>query len=294
LTLLLSAHQIDSFYGKEHAVKKVDLFINKGECFGLLGPNGAGKSTLLAILEGIRRPHHGKVLYRDKPLDNNYKKKIGIQFQSTALPDYLTVIECLTLFSSFYPSPTNLNQLVEQCQLEKLTKKFHYELSGGQRQRLLLALSLINDPELLFLDEPTTGLDPNARIRFWELLRNLTHQGKTILLTTHYMEEAEQLCDRIAIMDHGEIMTEQQPKILLSDNFMNNIITLPTKNNFPTINTDQLRTRHQGGQFIVECNDIQIALEWLNNAKISTTGLSIRPPNLEDLYLKLTGSTLST
>lgn len=292
MTPLLSAHQLNSYYGEQHAVKQVDLDIQQGECLGLLGPNGAGKSTTLEILEGIRKPNSGTVKFKGEILNQAYKKCIGIQFQATALPDYLTVRDCLTLFASFYSHPTPVEDLIEQCQLAEFIDKLHFHLSGGQRQRLLLALSLINDPELLFLDEPTTGLDPNARMAFWAVLRNIKRQGKTIVITTHYMEEAEQLCDRIAIMNHGEIITEHKPESLLEQHFFNHIITVPSSGDYPDTHNEAIRTRQQGGQLVLECNDAEIGLTWLKNAQIPIKGLNIRAPNLEDLYLKLTGSTL--
>ncbi|AZG73282.1 ABC transporter ATP-binding protein [Shewanella livingstonensis] len=295
MSSILIADNLNYSYAKHHVVKNVSINVEQGSCFGLLGPNGAGKSTTLEILEGIKNPATGQVLYKGLPLSKSYSKHIGIQFQMTALPDYLKVRDCLHLFASFYDNPVDIEQLISLCLLDDAIDQFHYQISGGQRQRLLLALSLINDPQLIFLDEPTTGLDPNARMAFWQLLSNIKKQGKTIVLTTHYMEEAQHLCDKVAIINAGEIVVKQPPQTLLKAHFLNHILTLPFNVNCPVDSAvpQTFRTRNQGGHYIVECNDAQQAITWLNGLNIPITGLNIRPPNLEDLYLKLTGSSFA-
>jgi ABC-2 type transport system ATP-binding protein len=197
------------------AVDGVSFALPAGCCFGLLGPNGAGKTTTVEMIEGITPPSSGTILYKSEPLGARFKLEAGIQFQSTALQDFITVRENLRLFRSFYPRGLELDALVALCSLGEFLDRDARKLSGGQRQRLLLALALVNDPDVLFLDEPTTGLDPQARRNFWDLVRSIRARGKTILLTTHYMEEAHVLCDRIAIMDRGRIVAEAAPATLL-------------------------------------------------------------------------------
>ncbi|MGS0681968.1 ABC transporter ATP-binding protein [Shewanella sp. 125m-7] len=292
LSVLLSVRDLTHRYGDFIAVNNISLDIQAGECYGLLGPNGAGKSTTLEILEGLIKPTQGEVLYRGLPIDKNFKQEIGIQFQSTTLPDYLTVYDCLKLFSSFYQSHTPIEHLIKQCQLTEIADKLHYNLSGGQRQRLLLALSLINDPMLLFLDEPTTGLDPQARLHFWQLVREIKLQGKTVILTTHYMEEAEQLCDRIAIMDRGQFITEGTPKTLLEEHFLPQIVELDgvyTQKDFGSL---PVRLSPCAGRTRVECHSFNDLLSAFKTSTPYLNGMAVRKPNLEDLFLKLTGNEL--
>ena len=227
MTTILEVKQLSKQFSDFYAVDKIDFKVSKGSCFGLLGPNGAGKTTTIEMLEGILAPSSGGILFNDKPITREDFQKLGIQFQHTALQDYLTVRETLTLFSSFYSKTLPTDDLIEQCQLAEFINVDHRKLSGGQKQRLLLALALINDPELIFLDEPTTGLDPHSRRLFWDLVNNIKAQGKTILLTTHYMDEAEYLCDQIAIMDKGKIIAMNSPENLLREHFKGALISLP-------------------------------------------------------------------
>ena len=210
------------------AVDGVDLKIPEGICFGLLGPNGAGKTTTVEMMEGILAPTSGEIKFRGRGIGSDsgahYRERIGIQFQSTALQDYLRVSEVLDLFGAFYPAGSDslaLNvwkkELIELCALGDFLDRDVHELSGGQRQRVLLAVALINRPEVVFLDEPTTGLDPQARRNFWELVKKIRAQGRTVILTTHYMEEAHVLCDRLAIMDQGKVIAEGVPADLLRE-----------------------------------------------------------------------------
>ncbi len=173
------------------AVDNIDFSIEKGKCFGLLGPNGAGKTTTIEIMEGIISPTSGVVEYYGKVASDDVSQQIGIQFQHTALQDFLTVKETLDLFTSFYQQTLSHEQLIELCDLTEFLDRDNRLLSGGQRQRLLLALALINDPDIIFLDEPTTGLDPQARRNFWQLIQNIKKRDKTVILTTHYMDEAD-------------------------------------------------------------------------------------------------------
>jgi ABC-2 type transport system ATP-binding protein len=201
------------------AVDGIDLEVSKGECFGLLGPNGAGKTTTIEICEGLTEPDAGTVelLGRDwKTGADELRQRIGIQLQETQFPDKLTVEETLRLFRSFYRRGITVDEAIKLAQLEEKRRSRVGGLSGGQKQRLAMATALVGDPELLFLDEPTTGLDPQARRHLWELVEVLKQEGRTIILTTHYMEEAERLCDRVAIMDHGKIIALDTPKELIA------------------------------------------------------------------------------
>ena len=218
---------------KVKAVDGVSFTVEAGTCFGLLGPNGAGKSTTVEMLEGVARPTAGAVLFNGETIHvghsaKQYRDRVGIQFQSTALQEFLTVQENLRFFAALYPKTRSIDELIRVCRLEEFLDRDTKKLSGGQRQRVLLAIALINDPEIVFLDEPTTGLDPQARRNFWELVRGIKAEGKTILLTTHYMEEAYELCDTIAIMDHGRIIAQGSPQALLQEHFNESVIELPS------------------------------------------------------------------
>ena len=201
------------------AVDGLDLEVARGECFGLLGPNGAGKTTTIEICEGLTPPDAGTV----ELLGLNWaagagelRQRIGIQLQETQFPDKLTVEETLRLFRSFFKRGISVDESIETAQLEEKRQSRIAGLSGGQKQRLAMACALVGDPELLFLDEPTTGLDPQARRHLWDLVERLKQAGRTIILTTHYMEEAERLCDRVAIMDHGRVIAQGTPQQLIA------------------------------------------------------------------------------
>src|ERR1700733_13057720 len=201
------------------AVDGLDLEVMRGECFGLLGPNGAGKTTTIEICEGLTAADEGTVELLGlnwKTGADELRQRIGIQLQETQFPDKMTVEETLRLFRSFYRSGISVDESIKLAQLEEKRKARVGGLSGGQKQRLAMATALVGDPELLFLDEPTTGLDPQARRHLWDLVEELKQAGRTIILTTHYMEEAEQLCDRVAIMDHGKVIATGTPKELIA------------------------------------------------------------------------------
>src|SRR5574341_128854 len=186
---IIEVNNLAKTYPGVRAVDHIDLAIEQGICFGLLGPNGAGKTTLIEIMEAVKRPDSGGVLYKGAPLGQEFKNEAGIQFQVTSLQEFLTVRETLDLFRNLYPKTMVTGELVRLCNLGELLDRDTRKLSGGQRQRLLMALAIINDPVVLFLDEPTTGLDPQSRRNFWDLIRMIKSRGKTIVLTTHYMDE---------------------------------------------------------------------------------------------------------
>jgi ABC-2 type transport system ATP-binding protein len=274
------------------AVDGIRFSVERGECFGLLGPNGAGKTTTVEMMEGITEPSAGQVLYQEKPVDARFRQEVGIQFQSTALQDFLTVRETLQLFRSFYARGLDVEELVQMCSLQEYVDRDARKLSGGQRQRLLLALALVNDPEILFLDEPTTGLDPQARRNFWELIRIIKSRNKTVVLTTHYMEEAFLLCDRIAIMDHGHIIADGPPNKLLAKHFHDVILQLPKED--VRLSAAELGVElHEAGDYLeIQTADVDGTLQKLMEKKVPLGKLQIRARTLEDLFLELTGKEL--
>lgn len=213
--VILSVEGLKKSYDDVIAVDGLDFSIEAGQCFGLLGPNGAGKTTTLQMLEGMESPTSGTVTYRGGPLPQDYQERIGIQFQATALQDFLTPFDNLKLFSRFYDDPIPMDTLIEKFRLSDFLHRDARRLSGGQRQRLLLAMALVHNPEIVFLDEPTTGLDPRSRRDLWEVVRDLKSEGRTLILTTHYMEEAEILCDELVILSHGKTLLEGTPRALI-------------------------------------------------------------------------------
>jgi len=278
------------------AVNDISFNVEQGHCFGLLGPNGAGKTTTIEIMEGIIAPTSGSVLYKDKKnqskeVDNSISQQIGIQFQHTALQDFLTVKETLKLFSSFYQHTLAQDEIIELCDLSAFLDRDNRLLSGGQRQRLLLALALINDPDIIFLDEPTTGLDPHARRKFWQLIKNIKAQNKTIILTTHYMDEAEQLCDDIVIMDQGKIIESGTPHQLLSKHFSDVFIYLPEQQ-IPLALVKKNQWAIQSGRVEIKTTNVEQVLAMLMGNDVSLAGLHVKSANLDDLFLHLTGHSL--
>tara|TARA_R110001592_G_scaffold363352_3_gene684928 strand:- start:3153 stop:4052 length:900 start_codon:yes stop_codon:yes gene_type:complete len=276
------------------AVDDISFAIPQGSCFGLLGPNGAGKTTAIEIIEGIKKPTSGNILYKGKPRDHEFSKQTGIQFQSTALMDYLKTREVLELFAQLYPFSQPIDDLIELCQLEDFLDTYATRLSGGQRQRLLLAVALINDPEILFLDEPTTGLDPQARRNFWSLIRSIKQRGKTVLLTTHYMEEAELLCDQLVIMDKGKIIADGSPKALLQQHFAHSYVCLNQQDfhydfspDSPSMISSPVEQREDC--VAIATSSVEKTLSELVSLNVNLRSLQVRNPSLDDLFLKLTG-----
>lgn len=288
---LLHVDQLYKRYGQQVAVDGISFGVPAGQCFGLLGPNGAGKTTTIEMIEGISQPSSGAIFYKGKKPGRQFKNEVGIQFQSTALMDFLTVREVLALFAGLYRRKSSLEPLIELCDLTDYVDRDAAKLSGGQRQRLLLALALINDPEIIFLDEPTTGLDPQSRRNFWHLIESIKARGKTIILTTHYMDEAQYLCDHLVIMDRGRIIAEGSPENLLKDHFSEVFVCLDAQ----VLTDDQagrLAAQRNRDQWQIATASVEQTLQQLMDKQISLTSLQIRAPTLDDLFLKLTGSQL--
>jgi len=294
MTEILQVRDLHKHYKDVKAVNGVSFTVKEGACFGLLGPNGAGKTTTIEVMEGISKPTSGEILYRGEPLGPTFRERAGIQFQSTALQDFLTVAEQLKLFGSFYPQGLPYDELIEVCALQNFLNRDASKLSGGQRQRLLLAIALVNDPDIVFLDEPTTGLDPQARLNFWDLVNKIKARNKTVLLTTHYMEEAYNLCDEIVIVDHGKIIAQGSPDKLLAEHFQDVIIELPQAD-FNTQAAAKIEYRIlEKVQPVVQIitSDVNATLADLLSCQVSLSGLQVRARTLEDLFIELTGKEL--
>src|ERR1700722_1046932 len=216
---ILEVRDLIKRYPNVNAVDGVSFSVPEGICFGLLGPNGAGKTTTIEVMEGILTPTAAQVLYRGETLGQRFREEAGILFQKTALQDFLTVRQTLTMFRGLYDRGLDGEEVIRLCALEKLAGRYTRKFRVGQHERFPLAIALVNDPAILFLDEPTTGLDPQARRNFWELIQSIKARNKTIILTTHYMDEAELLCDEIAIMDRGRLIARGGPRQLLQEHF---------------------------------------------------------------------------
>ncbi len=293
-TPILEARDLVMQYPGVRAVDGVSIEIEAGQCLGLLGPNGAGKTTTVEIMEGVQPPTSGTVLFRGKAAGREFHAEAGIQFQSTALQDFLTVGETLQMFQRLYGRTHDLDELIETCALNEILDRDTRKISGGQRQRLLLAIALVNEPSVLFLDEPTTGLDPQSRRNFWDVIESIKQRHTTIILTTHYMEEAYVLCDRIAIMDHGRIIADGAPDELLKHYYDDVILQLP-RTDFPKELAHLPHTvLEKEGLVEIRTEDVNSAIGQLTRLEVPLNHLRIRPRNLEDLFLDLTGKALRT
>lgn len=291
---ILEVSEVVKEYPNVRAVDGVSFAVREGICFGLLGPNGAGKTTTIEIMEGILRPTSGEVRYRGELIGRRFREEAGILFQKTALQDFLTVRQTIAMFRQLYGHGLEVDEVIRLCALEKLQERDNRKLSGGQQQRMLLAVALVNDPAVLFLDEPTTGLDPQARRNFWELVQSIKDRNKTIILTTHYMEEAELLCDEIAIMDGGRIIAQGAPQALLRQHFAEVLLELP-RQEFPAAARQlPLQLLEAADRIEITTNNLDATLRSLMDAHVPLNNLRIRPPNLEDLFLELTGKKLRT
>jgi ABC-2 type transport system ATP-binding protein len=289
-------------YGENTVVNDVSFEIEKGEIFGLLGPNGAGKSTTTEIIEGLRIPDAGtiSVLGMDGAKNaNEIKQKIGIQLQIPSLLPLLNVEETIDLFGGVYRHSLPTNQLLKLLSLEESRKVLTKDLSGGQQQRLSVAMALVNDPEIAFLDEPSTGLDPQARHNLWTVIEEMRARGKTIFLTTHFMEEAERLCDRIAIMDHGKIIASDAPQALISTYFKESAIQFEAEI-IPSLEVFEVfpgatEVTVDNGEVVIYSEDVQATMSAVlqyaasNGSTKQLKNLHVRQSTLEDVFLKLTG-----
>lgn len=288
-------------YGSLTAVDGLNLDVAAGTVFGLLGPNGAGKTTTLEMIEGLRKADAGQVLLGTVDLLQHpavAKQLLGVQLQSTAFFELLTVRETLQLFATFYPRPLAPASLIARLQLEDKADTPVKGLSGGQRQRLALAVALVNDPEVVFLDEPSAGLDPQARRNMWDMVSTLREEGRTVVLTTHYMEEAETLCEQLAIMDHGQVLATGSPRELVAQYLPGAVVEVDRSVPLPASPEVLAATRIQPVGDHVEVStpsleDTLVALvTWAKAQNVPLTGLSTRHATLEDLFLHLTGRSL--
>jgi ABC-2 type transport system ATP-binding protein len=300
----ISVQGLKKSYGEVHAVKGIDFEIPPGEVFGLLGPNGAGKTTTVEILEGLRARTAGQVTVLGFDPDRQrrqLKDRIGVCLQATNLPEKIRVREAMQLFASFYSRNVDPNKLLERLQLQEKRDAFYGTLSGGQKQRLALALALLNDPQLIFLDEPTTGLDPQVRAEIHSLLEELKREHRTILMTTHYIEEAERLCDRVAIVDEGRIIAMDTPARLQqqSRNVSSIVVTCATA--FPDsrpawAEATQSAVDASGRTLTVNSRRPAATLvdlvKWIDQQGLELTNVSLKQPSLEDVFIELTGKKL--
>ena len=294
---------LEKRYAETRAVDGVSFEVRGGSVFGLLGPNGAGKTTTVEILEGLRAPDAGEVSILGLDAVHHadaLKARVGVSLQTAALYPKLTVAELLDLFRSFYGHGRATNELIDLMDLGEKRTTRTAALSGGQRQRLSVALALVNDPELVFLDEPTTGMDPAARRALWDIILTLKGDGRTVLLTTHYLEEAEILCDRVAIMDHGQILEEGTVEELVGNHFQERAVRFET---IAGLTDERLAAmpgastvKHEGGEVIVYTRDVAgtigAVLAASETLGVEPANLGVRRPTLEDVFLDLTGRAL--
>jgi ABC-2 type transport system ATP-binding protein len=300
MSTVIEVDKLCKTYGDIKAVNNVSLTVVQGEIFGMLGPNGAGKTTTMEIVEGLRPADSGSVsvLGMDiKQRSRRIKASIGVQLQTTSLYPRLKVYEVLDLFGSFFPKALPYDELIKLVDLEDSRNKLCINLSGGQQQRLSIALALVNDPQILFLDEPTSGLDPQARHNIWDVIKLQREKGKTIFLTTHYMEEAERLCERVAIIDHGELIATDRPDRLVSQHFSEEAIEFQLDQ--PP--GDEVLRQLAGATNVVTENGkvtvysgsvpatISALMEMAKQRDMKLTDLYVRRATLEDVFLKLTG-----
>jgi ABC-2 type transport system ATP-binding protein len=296
---VLTCKELKKSFGDVHAVKGVDLELKRGECFGMLGPNGAGKTTTIEILEGLTPLDSGDVrILGHAPGDVAVRERVGIALQETELPDKLTVVECVRLFRSFYSRGRDVDAVIGHLELDEKRGARVAKLSGGQRQRLALACALVGDPDLLFLDEPTTGLDPQARLKVWEIVQAFKAQGGTVLLTTHYMEEASRLCDRLAILDHGRVIARGSPAELIASlgaPHVVEVITTPALEDLAAV-PGVVRVSNKADARVLAVNDVTATLpavlEKARAAGVTVKTVSTREATLEDVFVHLTGSEL--
>jgi ABC-2 type transport system ATP-binding protein len=309
MSLAIRCHDLHKRYDSKppvHAVRGLNLEVQRGECFGLLGPNGAGKTTTIEILEGLLTATSGDVeilglTYQQAA--NEIKQQVGISLQETKLSDKLTVLETATLFRSFYRQGLDPAAALAKVSLQEKAHARVGKLSGGQKQRLAVACAIVGDPQLLFLDEPTTGLDPASRRELWEIIRSFRDAGRTILLTTHYMDEAEKLCDRIAIVDQGQVISQGTPQSLIASLGGEHIIEIELKQSDSSKQQfieEQLRGLPSVTQVVTQANQLRLSVrefhvalpaivQWLDQQQLVLEHLGTHHATLEDVFIQLAG-----
>jgi ABC-2 type transport system ATP-binding protein len=303
MNAVLKVENLTKRYGEVEAVRGISFQVSEGEVFGLLGPNGAGKTSTIEILEGLRDPDGGSLSvcgYDPRTHATELKHEIGAALQSTSLPDKIRVIEAIRLFASFYKRRRNPDDLLKRFGLEEKRNAFYSQLSGGQKQRLALAMALVNDPKVLFLDEPTAGLDPQVRREIYDIIEELKREKKTIVLTTHYIEEAERLCDRVAIVDHGKLISEGTPRDLKqnsADKTRIEVRLARAESDAVLKGLDGVTDcRAINGGFVLHCQRppqaIVALVKHLEAQGNELVSLEISTPSLEDVFIELTGRRL--
>lgn len=302
MSVVIDVQGLRKTYGALVAVDGISFQVEAGEIFGIVGPNGAGKTTTVECLEAQRKPDGGtiRVLGLDPQRDGQQlRQRIGVQLQEASLPDRLRVWEALDLFASFYQQSVDWNTLLDQLGLAEKRNAPIAKLSGGQKQRLFIALSLVNNPDVVFLDELTTGLDPQARHAIWDLVRNVREQGKTIVLTTHFMEEAERLCDRVAVVNRGKIIALDTPRNLILGLNAGTRIIFEVEGEFDPSLLDEVavRVERDGNRVVVygkNDNSLSAVVQTLERQGCRFRDLHLEQPNLEDVFLALTGDIQAT
>ncbi|TYB97345.1 MAG: ABC transporter ATP-binding protein [Kosmotoga sp.] len=299
---MIKVKGLKKYYGRFPALKGIDIHVRSGEIFGFLGPNGAGKTTTLEILEGLRKHSGGEFWLFNQKIENKLprkiKEKMGVILQESSFVDHLRVREILELFASFFEHSVSVEDILVMSQLKEKSETFVENLSGGQKKRLTIGVSMINNPELIFLDEPTTGLDPQSRESIWVLIENLRKEGKTIFLTTHYMEEAQRLCDRVAIIDMGKIIEEGSPRELINKYGGNSEVDFEciTEPEEKVIGQLDEAISKVDDHYRIETSDLTKTLEklvkWSEKYEIKLANIFLVEPDLEDVFLSLTGREL--